>query len=407
MTKYIFYILIACSFAISTIVYVGITETGSQVANLGASAPYRAFKATSTPFDAITVAEDEADIYVPFSSVTSTLMAADTFCINNSSPDCITSWPSGSGTTINQLGQIGDVSTSTLDYGHLLMWNGTDTWIDTATSTLGITGAGTVTSVALTASSTFSVYGSPITTAGTFGLGLADGYTIPLTASTTEYDTAYGWGNHASAGYFPLSSWYATTTDGLAEGSNNLYFPGFTSLAADYSFTDNSSNWDTAYGWGNHASAAYIALTDLSSSATGLTYNNGTGDFSLTAGYVIPTSTRALLWDNAYSLAHNAVTLAGEDFLSLSTQQITANAINPDNLANTDFGDFSCNGTTCTLDATYLTTVDISANTNLDATYPIVLTGDTLSFSGLTTSTAPTSGNLAYWTGLNTLGSVR
>lgn len=52
---------------------------------------------------------------------------------------------------------------------------------------------------------------------------------------------------------------------------------------------------------------------------------------------------------------HNAVTLAGEDYLSLSTQQITANAINPDNLASADFGDFTCNGTTCSLDATYLT----------------------------------------------------
>ena len=36
--------------------------------------------------------------------------------------------------------------------------------------------------------------------------------------------TAYGWGNHALAGYLSASSWYATTTDGLDEGSNNLYY---------------------------------------------------------------------------------------------------------------------------------------------------------------------------------------
>ena len=54
---------------------------------------------------------------------------------------------------------------------------------------------------------------------------------------------------------------------------------------------------------------------------------------------------------------HDAVTVTGEDFLSLSGQQITANAINPDNLASTDFGDFTCNGTTCSLDATYLTDI--------------------------------------------------
>ena len=56
---------------------------------------------------------------------------------------------------------------------------------------------------------------------------------------------------------------------------------------------------------------------------------------------------------------HDAVTLAGEDFLSLATQQITANAINPDNLAAVDFGDFSCNGTVCTLDANTVGTSEI------------------------------------------------
>src|SRR5690606_28832680 len=45
------------------------------------------------------------------------------------------------------------------------------------------------------------------------------------------------------------------------------------------------------------------------------------------------------------------VTVTGEDYLSLTGQQITANAINPDNLASADFGDFSCNGTTCSFDA--------------------------------------------------------
>lgn len=53
---------------------------------------------------------------------------------------------------------------------------------------------------------------------------------------------------------------------------------------------------------------------------------------------------------NVSNTLHAAVTLAGEDYLTLSTQQITANAIDPDNLAATDFGEFSCNGTTCELD---------------------------------------------------------
>jgi hypothetical protein len=40
-------------------------------------------------------------------------------------------------------------------------------------------------------------------------------------------------------------------------------FPGFTSLSSDYGFTDNSSNWDTAYGWGNHALENYLIAGDI------------------------------------------------------------------------------------------------------------------------------------------------
>ena len=73
------------------------------------------------------------------------------------------------------------------------------------------------------------------------------------------------------------------------------------------SIADNSSNWNTAYSWGNHASAGYYVGTDgtirqlLSSSATGLTYNNSTGVFSLTDGYSIPASTSIANWNTAYS----------------------------------------------------------------------------------------------------------
>jgi hypothetical protein len=74
--------------------------------------------------------------------------------------------------------------------------------------------------------------------------------------------------------------------------------------------TDNSANWNTAYGWGNHASAGYFVGTSstiralLSSSATGLTYTNTTGVFTLTSGYVIPTTTEETNWNSAYSASH-------------------------------------------------------------------------------------------------------
>ena len=44
----------------------------------------------------------------------------------------------------------------------------------------------------------------------------------------------------------------------------------------------------------------YIPLTALSSTATGLTYTNTTGVFSLTSGYSIPLNTKQAQWDAAY-----------------------------------------------------------------------------------------------------------
>ena len=62
-------------------------------------------------------------------------------------------------------------------------------------------GSGTVTSVSLSAPTGLTVSGSPVTTSGTLALTFTAGYSIPTTSSQTNWDTAYGWGNHASAGY--------------------------------------------------------------------------------------------------------------------------------------------------------------------------------------------------------------
>lgn len=64
-------------------------------------------------------------------------------------------------------------------------------------------------------------------------------------------------------------------TDDLVEGDTNKYFPGFSNLADDYGFTDNSTNWNTAYGWGDHAEAGYFVKAtddsdDINEGATNL-----------------------------------------------------------------------------------------------------------------------------------------
>jgi hypothetical protein len=79
----------------------------------------------------------------------------------------------------------------------------------TLSSIAALSGNGTVTSVGMTVPTGLSVSGSPITTSGTLAVSLASGYSIPTTAKQTEWDTAYGWGNHASAGYASTSGSYA------------------------------------------------------------------------------------------------------------------------------------------------------------------------------------------------------
>jgi hypothetical protein len=75
--------------------------------------------------------------------------------------------------------------------------------------------------------------------------------------SFADWDTAFSWGNHASAGY--LTSF--TETD-----------PVFTASAAAGITGTNITNWNTAFGWGNHASAGYLTSNQtitLSGQVTG------------------------------------------------------------------------------------------------------------------------------------------
>jgi len=61
----------------------------------------------------------------------------------------------------------------------------------TSVSTASITATGTVTSVDMTVPTGLAISGNPITTSGTLALTFASGYSIPTTASQTNWDSAY------------------------------------------------------------------------------------------------------------------------------------------------------------------------------------------------------------------------
>lgn len=191
----------------------------------------------------------------------------------------------------------------------LLKKTAANTWeLDTTPYTAN---TGTVTSVAVSVPTGLSVSGSPVTSSGTIVISLASGYSIPTTAKQTNWDAAYGWGNHASAGYSTLtlgtsagaalaSSGSAGSATTAAKSDHVHPFPTAANVGAEPAITkstgfakwngsawtfDNSTyltsftesdptvpshvkgitttnvnNWNTAYGWGNHASAGYSTL---------------------------------------------------------------------------------------------------------------------------------------------------
>jgi len=147
-----------------------------------------------------------------------------------------------------------------------------------------------------------------------------------------NWNTAFGWGDHALEGYLAsftvanstfvslfdsgtltepiitasLSATGTADATTFLRGDNTwtalVSFPGFTNLLTDYGFTNNSANWNTAFSWGDHSLVGYLTSyteTDpifVASPAGGITntditnWNNSFswGDHS---GLYLPTST--------------------------------------------------------------------------------------------------------------------
>jgi hypothetical protein len=95
----------------------------------------------------------------------------------------------------------------------LYVWDGS-AWDAAAFNVTG----GAVTSVDMTVPTGLAVSGNPITTTGTLAVTYATGYSIPTNTKQSNWDTAYSWGNHASAGY--LTSY--TETDPVVGAINGI-----------------------------------------------------------------------------------------------------------------------------------------------------------------------------------------
>jgi hypothetical protein len=120
-----------------------------------------------------------------------------------------------------------------------------------------------------------------------------------LLQNITNWNNAYGWGNHASAGYLTSVGSIGSHTDVNISSVQNNQLLRFSTTSGkwenwtpnyltSYTETDpvfalspaggitatNIANWNTAYNWGNHATSGYlksrsVPLTTTSSGTAG------------------------------------------------------------------------------------------------------------------------------------------
>ena len=108
---------------------------------------------------------------------------------------------------------------------------------------------------------------------------------VPPTPSVTIASSPSGSG---SLTYNSVNGEFTFTQADLSSYLTSETDPVFTASPAGSITNSNKTNWNTAYGWGDHSTQNYITLTNISASTvaasgTGtLTYNNSTGVFTLT-----------------------------------------------------------------------------------------------------------------------------
>ena len=185
-------------------------------------------------------------------------------------------------------------------------------------------------------------------------------------SNIVNWNSAYGWGNHANAGYLTSYTesdpvWsiaslnYYTKNNMQTSGSALMHFNNITNkptTISGYGITDamntsspansisliNIANWNLAYSWGNHTSAGYLThytetdpiwtaaasnyytKTNMQTSgAAQMHFNNITNKPNTLAGYGIVnamnithvangiTSTNIANWNNAYNWGNHAL----------------------------------------------------------------------------------------------------
>lgn len=149
-------------------------------------------------------------------------------------------------------------------------------------------GTGSVTSVAMTTPTGLSVSGSPITTTGTLALSMTAGYSIPTTASQTNWDSAYSERRQWDGGSTNLVAATGRTSLGATTLGSNLFtitdpgaitFPRFNADNTVSALTASSFRTAIGAGTGDGTVTSVGATSPVASSG------GATPTISLSSGY--------------------------------------------------------------------------------------------------------------------------
>lgn len=149
-------------------------------------------------------------------------------------------------------------------------------------------GSGTVTSVDLSVPTGLTVSGNPITTSGTLAISYASGYAIPTTTKQSQWDTAYSWGNHATAGYLTTAVTSAVAGTGISVSSATGAVT-FTNTAPDQTVSISSGTGISASGTYPNFTVAIDSSVTTNSGTQTLTNKRITPRVSTTASSATPT----------------------------------------------------------------------------------------------------------------------
>ena len=157
----------------------------------------------------------------------------------------------------------------------------------------------------------------------------------------TNWDTAYGWGKHASAGY--LTS-ITIADDSITEVKLDIHNnPSGTDKVLGY--TSNGLEWVSQSGGGGGIALSDISVTSASAGTAALSYNNSSGVFSYTPPDLSGYSVTSHNHDSSYATSshnHNSsyIALTGgtftgsvtfEDAINENVYECTGTELEPNN----------------------------------------------------------------------------